>query len=123
MIKCSICKKKEGTVKYTKSINHRKNTITHYLICRKCNTERARKYRNTKEGRKKINEAVYRSIKKLWYKQKARLALNWAVKIGKVKKPVKCPVCNKKRKVEGHHKDYSKPLDVAWVCRPCHFNV
>lgn len=123
MIKCSRCKKREGTVKYTKSVNHKKNTVTYYLLCRKCNNDKAKKYRSTEEGRKRMNAAVARSIKKLQYKQDARMTLNLAVKSGKVDRPSKCPQCNKKRKVEGHHKDYSKPLDVKWICRPCYYHV
>lgn len=31
-----------------------------------------------------------------------------------------CERCGKKRGVEGHHEDYSRPLDVAWLCRVHH---
>lgn len=31
-----------------------------------------------------------------------------------------CEICHKKGKVQGHHKDYSKPLEVIWCCIDCH---
>jgi hypothetical protein len=47
-------------------------------------------------------------------KYKARDILHKAVVSGKVV-PMPCEDCGAQR-VEGHHKDYSKPLDVAWLC-------
>lgn len=37
-------------------------------------------------------------------------------------KPKPCEDCSSEKveKVEKHHADYSKPLDVTWLCRPCH---
>ena len=43
-----------------------------------------------------------------------------AVKSGKIKKPKRCSMCNKKTRMYGHHKDYYKPLVVIWVCQICH---
>lgn len=94
---------------------------THYLSCRKCNTEIAKLYRKTPKGKALIYRAVHKSIEKFPYKQHARILMNHELKKGHIKKPDKCEKCNEEKKLEGHHMDYSKPLEVIWVCRPCHF--
>ena len=55
---------------------------------------------------------AYRS--KFPEKHTAKNALSYAVKKGRVKKKP-CEVCGKE-KAQAHHDDYSKPLDVRWLC-------
>ena len=43
-----------------------------------------------------------------------------ALRSGALNRPSECSVCGKKCKPHGHHTDYSKPLDVKWLCRKCH---
>jgi hypothetical protein len=62
--------------------------------------------------------AQYRSLKERNMREpqkyKARMALGNAVRDGRVKR-LPCEVCGHPD-TEGHHKDYSKPLDVRWLC-------
>lgn len=51
-------------------------------------------------------------------KANARAYLHEYVKRGKITK-LPCVKCNNPV-VEAHHPDYSKPLDVVWLCRDCH---
>ncbi len=51
----------------------------------------------------------------------ARAYLKIYVRRGKVVK-APCVVCGV-AKVEGHHEDHSKPLEVVWLCRPHHVMV
>lgn len=44
-----------------------------------------------------------------------------AIHNGKLSKPDKCEKCSRVYKnLHGHHKDYSKPLEVIWLCPACH---
>ena len=42
------------------------------------------------------------------------------VRKDKLAKPDKCSQCGRGGRVEAHHEDYSKPLDIIWLCPPCH---
>lgn len=47
-----------------------------------------------------------------------RTALNHK-RDGKLK-PQPCFRCGSSEKLEMHHEDYARPLDVMWLCRKCH---
>lgn len=53
-------------------------------------------------------------------KRSANVALNNAVQSGSVVKPNACERCGSDGKIHGHHHNYSKPLEVEWLCQPCH---
>ncbi len=118
-LKCSHCKK-QNVVLILNSKIVRKGKLFQYYVCRKCNTNRAKAYRKTKSGKKIAFKAVYASIKKYPEKARARAKLNYALRTGKItKSPCRCG----KIKSEAHHSDYSKPLQVIWLCRTCHSNL
>lgn len=48
---------------------------------------------------------------------------NAALREGLLIRPSCCSACGKRGKIDGHHADYSKPLDVEWLCRSCHTAV
>jgi len=50
----------------------------------------------------------------------AQNKVHWEVKSGRMIKPKNCEDCGQERKLSAHHKDYSKPLEVNWLCYSCH---
>ncbi len=53
-------------------------------------------------------------------KQIARVEVAHAVRDGLLIRPHSCSSCGSGGRIMGHHHDYSKPLDVEWVCAACH---
>jgi len=53
-------------------------------------------------------------------KFKAHKTLERAVRRGNIIRPNSCVKCLRPCKPQAHHTDYSKPLFVMWLCRPCH---
>jgi hypothetical protein len=46
--------------------------------------------------------------------------LGRALKRGELKRPLTCEACGHIRPTFAHHDDYLKPLEVRWLCKPCH---
>ncbi len=51
---------------------------------------------------------------------RALSAVHYAVKVGHLIRPETCEECGREGHIEAHHEDYSRPLNVVWLCRPCH---
>ena len=66
------------------------------------------------EHRKKWRSANQEKV--LCYQQ-----LQYAVQKGELLKSATCQKCGATDvRIEGHHQAYSKPLEVMWLCSPCH---
>lgn len=47
--------------------------------------------------------------------------VNKAIKQGKLTRPKQCFLCERNNlKINAHHNDYDKPLEVEWLCNRCH---
>jgi len=46
--------------------------------------------------------------------------LRAAVRKGVVDRLDHCEICGLVCSTQGHHRDYSKPLEVVWLCPSCH---
>jgi hypothetical protein len=55
-------------------------------------------------------------------KQLAHQAVKKALRNEKLKPPKKCEECKAPVPLQAHHEDYSKPLEVTWLCTGCHVN-
>jgi len=103
---------------------------------RAVNRKADRKYANSKRGRavkkryRKTEKylAAHREYQRKYRertkeKKKANNALNNAIRDGHIERPGECSSCGKKCMPDGHHSDYSQPLNVKWLCRTCHVEL
>ena len=104
--KCRECAKKDSDVNFK-----RKMLDPHWQI-----KERERQ-RKKEEKRRNLGIATI-SIRKKYDRPMANTVLGNAVRDGRIKR-LPCEVCGNE-KAEGHHEDYSKHLDVVWLCSRHH---
>ena len=102
--KCKECNKNDVTANRNKNIervrayDRERGKIPSRI---KANTEINRAWRNEDSRRLRAHSSVARAIR------------NGEL----VRQP--CCRCGQEKSV-AHHEDYDKPLDVMWLCQPCH---
>ena len=115
--KCKECARRD-----TKE-NREKNIVYYKRYDRKraLNPDRVeyRKEYNSSEHGKQIARERQKKNKTIYAEKiRARSVLYNAIKYGHIKKQT-CEICGEE-KVHAHHSDYSKPLDVIWLCAKHH---
>ena len=98
---------------YYKQFDRDRANLPHRVQARK-------EYAQTEQGKEVAlnNNRAWRSRNPASYQ--AHSMVNNAVRDGKLFKPSQCEGCNDETALHGHHCDYNKPLDVMWLCDPCH---
>ena len=117
--KCKSCTKKDVHIHREENLEK----VREYDRNRPNKTERSekqRKYDQSARGKEAsaTRRKNYRAKQELRYK--AHNTLSYALKRGQIIKPHSCYCCNVECSPHGHHNDYTKPLDVVWLCVDCH---
>jgi hypothetical protein len=102
--KCKSCTKKDVA-------NNREQKIDKY---REYDIERSR----SEKRKKNASAANEKYISKYPERIAANKALRKAVQVGEIQK-TPCIICGNEKSY-GHHHDYSRPLDVNWLCQAHH---
>ena len=107
--------------------SHKKEIAVSDKRYRRANREKIAKqqkeYRQTPAGKGASQKRAARQREKFPEKVEAVHAVGNAVRGGQLIRPSICSSCFNEAFVEGHHADYSKPLEVEWLCKKCHVRV
>jgi hypothetical protein len=102
---------------------HKAMSDGHLGKCKEC-TKRdvSANYRATQEPLRRAAALRYLRNRKRMHPEKfvAWVAVSNALRDGRLTKEP-CKICGDE-KVQAHHHDYSKPLDIEWLCFRCHRN-
>lgn len=120
---CSRCKTTDNLMPKPYSWFKNKEVLYQYYMCRECNTKRAKKYRATDYGKLAIEKAVRTFTQKNPLKRRAWDIIANEKRTGRIEVPYQCENCQGIKPLDAHHDDYSKPLEIKWLCRVCHQQV
>ncbi len=106
--KCKECTKNDVRENYRKNIDH-------YI-----------KYEQNryKSAKRKQDLLTYQRRRRRKYplKYRARTITSNTIRDGKlIRQP--CEICHTQENIEAHHDDYSKPLEIRWLCYKHHREV
>lgn len=114
---CKVCQNTYSRSWSAKPINKEQKAITSKEYNKTHRDELAANarwyYKNHRE------KCILRQVSKPYEKRLATWTVKDAIKVGRLTRPIRC-LCGSSRNIEAHHVDYSKPLDVEWLCSVCH---
>jgi len=126
-----VCRTCERELNITSFHFTKKSKDGHEHHCKDCrrtksqayykkNAEKYHAYRRTDAYKKSTARAARAHREKHPERDSAWNAVTVAIRKGDlVSRPCACG----EEETQAHHPDYSKPLEVMWVCRRCHHNI
>jgi len=82
--------------------------------------EARKEYAKSEKGKKTHEKAMKTYYKNYPLKYASKVITRKAIRNGELIKSLNCSKCGSDEKIEGHHDDYTKPLEVRWLCEKCH---
>lgn len=67
-----------------------------------------------------LNDKTVADLELEGFKASAQTMCFRAVQAGLLERPATCEKCGNEDDIQAHHYDYSRPLEVEWLCRKCH---
>lgn len=110
---------------YTKQYERKRALLPHRIAAVKLRSKTAKFIQAKKDNERKYRQTAKHKAAKERYvernpeKHRARRILNEAIQQGKIQRGT-CEYPGCASTVEAHHSDYSKPLEVRWLCRKHH---
>ena len=118
--KCKDCNKRdvrenrEKRADYYREYDKKRSMKPHRVEARKL-------YQNSEQGKAVINQIKSKWIERNPIKRSAHIMVGNAVRDGRIMKPSSCESCGiSPKRLNGHHDDYARPLEVRWLCQSCH---
>ena len=128
------CKKCKETMSIQEFYTHKQMGDGRLSFCKECVKSRVRKYGSTDhakeiarawaktpKGRAKTSRGGKRHIEQNPEKMRCRRMSANAIRDGKITREP-CRVCGDE-KSESHHKDYTNPFNIDWLCRKHHRKI
>jgi hypothetical protein len=112
-VKSRVAKHREANLEKIKAYDKVRANKPHRVQARK-------EYTQTEAGKQAKKRAMDAYHKRYPMKYAAHVITRNYVRDGKLIPAASCSVCGSTEKIEGHHDDYTKPLDVRWLCESCH---
>lgn len=133
MIRSKECFKCGAVKPLTEFYKHKAMADGHLNKCKECTKKDANEHRNNnidkireydrRRGKLAHRLALRTEVNRAWRaedtrRQRSHKAVGNAIKNGTLVR-LPCERCGNEKSL-AHHEDYDKPLDVMWLCQPCH---
>lgn len=107
-----------------------------FYACKPCHCRASRNYMRTnpeiqRRRRERQREPQFQEYNRLKNRRwraanpeavRAHRLVRKEIKEGRMKRDI-CAICGATENIQGHHKDYAKPLEVVWLCARCHARI
>lgn len=112
-VKARVSKHRVDNLEKVREYDKQRSSLPHRVEARK-------KYQQTEEGKIAKKRAMQSYRKRHPLKYAAHVVTRNHIRDGKLVPADSCSVCKSTESIEGHHDDYTKPLEVRWLCAKCH---
>ena len=112
-VKSRVTKHREVNLEKIQAYDKERANKPHRVQARK-------EYVKTEAGKQAKKKAMDAYDKRYPMKYASRVITGNAIRDGKLIREASCSCCGSTTKIEGHHDDYTKPLEVRWLCEKCH---